>query len=91
MADMYEYWCLDQNTQAFVGHAMALHPNDDYLQKAALPTFKKIQLYAYSVMRYGNSPYIYPVYGLSGLPEGFSRLSAINGGTFMLNKPIDEV
>ena len=34
---------------------------------------------------------IYPVYGLGGLPEGFSRLCAIHGGTFMLNRDIDEV
>jgi hypothetical protein len=26
-----------------------------------------------------------------GLPEGFSRLCAINGGTFMLNQPVDEI
>lgn len=42
-----------------------------------------------SISRYGNSPFIYPIYGLGGLPEGFSRLSAIHGGTYMLNKPID--
>merc|ERR1712048_540240 len=39
--------------------------------------------------RYGGSPFIYPIYGLGGLPEGFSRLSAINRGTYMLNKPVD--
>ena len=43
------------------------------------------------VQRYGKSPYIYPLYGLGGLPEGFSRLCAINGGTFMLNKGVDRV
>jgi RAB protein geranylgeranyltransferase component A len=31
------------------------------------------------------------MYGLGGLPESFSRLCAIHGGTFMLNKGIDEV
>ena len=45
----------------------------------------------YSFERYGKTPYIYPVYGLGGLPEGFSRLCAIHGGTFMLNKGVDEV
>ena len=34
-------------------------------------------------IRYGKSPYIYPLYGLGGLPEGFSRLCAINGGTYV--------
>jgi len=40
---------------------------------------------------YGSSPYIYPCYGLGGLPESFSRLAAIHGGTFMLNRGVDEV
>lgn len=39
----------------------------------------------------GKSPFIYPAYGLGGLPEGFSRLCAIHGGTFMLNKGVDEI
>jgi Rab GDP dissociation inhibitor len=25
------------------------------------------------------------------MPQGFARLSAIYGGTYMLNKPIDEI
>lgn len=33
-----------------------------------------------------GQPFIYPIYGLGGLPEGFSRLCAIHGGTFILNK-----
>jgi len=44
-----------------------------------------------SIGRYGDSPFIYPIYGLGGIPEGFSRLCAIYGGTFMLNKDIDKV
>ena len=52
-------------------------------------TMERIKLYMYSVSRYGRSPFIYPVYGLGGLPEGFSRLCAVNGGTYMLNAPVD--
>jgi Rab GDP dissociation inhibitor len=37
------------------------------------------------------SPFIYPIYGLGGIPEGFSRISAVNGGTFMLNTDINEI
>lgn len=54
-----------------------------------LETMKRIKLYMYSVSRYGKSPFIYPVYGLGGLPEGFSRLCAVNGGTYMLSTPIE--
>jgi Rab GDP dissociation inhibitor len=41
--------------------------------------------------RYGKSPYIYPLYGLGELPQSFARLSAIYGGTYMLDKTIDEI
>ena len=72
-------------------HAMALHPDDSYLSKTAIETVTAIRLYAESLDRYGKSPFLYPVYGLGGLPEGFSRLCAIHGGTFILNKGVDEV
>jgi hypothetical protein len=41
------------------------------------------------VLRYGSSPYLYPLFGLGELPQGFARLSAIYGGTYMLNRPIE--
>lgn len=31
------------------------------------------------------------MYGLGELPQGFARLSAIYGGTYMLDKPVDEI
>ena len=31
--------------------------------------------------------YIYPLYGLGELAQGFARLSAIYGGTYMFAKP----
>jgi Rab GDP dissociation inhibitor len=91
MKQLFDDFGLDANTCSFTGHAMALMTSDDYLAQRASDTCEAIQLYAYSVERYGQSPYIYPMYGLGGLPEGFSRLCAIHGGTFMLNKGVDEV
>ena len=44
-----------------------------------------------SVNQYGASPFLYPLYGLGGLPEGFSRLCAIKGGVFMFNHSPDEL
>jgi len=88
---VFDYWGLDENTTAFVGHAMALYLDDSYLSDKAKECSDRVRLYAYSVTRYGNSPYIYPLWGLGGLPEGFSRLSAIHGGTYMLNRPIEEI
>jgi len=82
---------LEPNTVDFVGHAVALYTNDDFLGKKAAPTVEKMQLYSNSFGRYGNSPFIYPVWGLSGLAEGFSRLCALYGGTYMLNRDVEEI
>ncbi|KAI8384617.1 GDP dissociation inhibitor [Radiomyces spectabilis] len=90
MAEVYKKFSLDPNVQDFIGHAMALHLDDSYLQQPAKDTVDKVRLYAASVTRYGKSPYIYPLYGLGDLPQAFARLSAVYGGTYMLNKDVTE-
>jgi len=88
---LYVHWGLVEDTHKFISHAMCLEVTDDHLNQPALETVMNLQCYCYSLERYGKSPYIYPMYGLGGLPEGFSRLCAIHGGTFMLNRDVDEV
>jgi len=91
MKTVYEKFGLEPGTQDFIGHAMALYLDDDYITKVARPAYERIVLYTQSMARYGKSPYIYPLYGLGELPQAFARLSAIYGGTYMLDKPIDEI
>jgi Rab GDP dissociation inhibitor len=73
MAEVYAKFGLDDNTSDFVGHALALHRDDAYLSKPCSATLKKIKLYSDSLARYGKSPYLYPLYGLGELPQGFAR------------------
>ncbi|KAL9109839.1 MAG: hypothetical protein Q9227_005542 [Pyrenula ochraceoflavens] len=93
MKDVYDKYGLEPTTRDFIGHSMALYTTDEYIttKGLALDTVKRIRLYVNSMARYGKSPYIYPLYGLGELPQGFARLSAIYGGTYMLNTQIDEV
>jgi RAB proteins geranylgeranyltransferase component A (RAB escort protein) len=91
MQHIYDKFGLDKNTQDFTGHALALYRDDEYLNQTAVQTIRRIKLYSDSLARYGKSPYLYPMYGLGELPQGFARLSAIYGGTYMLDKPIDEI
>lgn len=91
MRQLYEDFGLVPDTHEFISHAMCLQMDEAHLDQPALSTVEELKIYMYSLTRYGTSPYIYPVYGLGGLPEGFSRLCAIHGGTFMLNRDIDEV
>ncbi|KAI4367501.1 hypothetical protein MLD38_023234 [Melastoma candidum] len=79
---------LEDDTVDFIGHALALHSDDSYLDQPAKEFVKRMKLYAESLARFqGGSPYIYPMYGLGELPQAFARLSAVYGGTYMLNKP----
>jgi Rab GDP dissociation inhibitor len=91
MKTVYEKFGLEPGTQDFIGHAMALYLDDDYITKPARPAYERIVLYTSSMARYGKSPYIYPLYGLGELPQSFARLSAIYGGTYMLDKKVDEI
>ncbi|KAL3955631.1 hypothetical protein ACCO45_011194 [Purpureocillium lilacinum] len=78
MKEVYDKFGLETGTRDFIGHAMAPE------------VIERVRLYGNSVARYGKSPYIYPLYGLGELPQGFARLSAIYGGTYMLNTTVDE-
>lgn len=88
---LYEKFGLDRETGEFTGHALALYRNDDYLNEPCGDLIRRVKLYSESLARYGRSPYLYPLYGLGELPQAFARLSAIYGGTYMLDKPIDEI
>lgn len=97
MQEVYKKFNLAADTEDFIGHSMALYQEDSYKQDPCGKTFDKILLYLKSILRFGDipdnkrSPYIYPAYGLGELPQGFARLSAVHGGTYMLNKPIDKI
>ncbi|KAI9693108.1 MAG: Rab GDP dissociation inhibitor alpha [Bathelium mastoideum] len=93
MKDVYDKFGLEATTRDFVGHSMALYHDDSYISQPGMARdcVLRIRLYVNSMARYGKSPYIYPLYGLGELPQGFARLSAIYGGTYMLNTNVDEV
>lgn len=91
MRDVYKKFDLGQDVIDITGHALAFYRTDEYLDLPCLETINRIKLYSESLARYGKSPYLYPLYGLGELPQGFARLSAIYGGTYMLNKAVDQL
>lgn len=91
MLELYTEFGLESGTHDFIGHSLALELDEGYLERPALETCRRIKLYMESMLRFGKSPYIYPMYGLGELPQSFARLCAIYGGTFMLDQPVDEI
>ncbi|XP_075687875.1 rab GDP dissociation inhibitor beta-like isoform X2 [Rhinoderma darwinii] len=91
MREVYRKFDLGPEVMAFTGHALALYRTDDYLDHPCLETINRIKLYCESLAKHSKSPYLYPLYGLGELPQGFARLSALYGGIYMLNKPVEEI
>ncbi|XP_037534791.1 rab GDP dissociation inhibitor beta [Nematolebias whitei] len=89
--ELFSRFDLGQDVIEFTGHAIALHSSESYLDQPCLETLNRIRLYSESLSRHQSSPYLYPLYGLGELPQGFARLSAEYGGTFLLNRAVEEI
>ncbi|XP_012688297.2 rab GDP dissociation inhibitor beta-like [Clupea harengus] len=91
MQEVFRHFDLGQDVIEFMGHTMALHQTDDYLDQPCINTIQRIKLYTDSLARSNYSPYLYPVYGLGEIPQGFARLSPGHGGTNILNRQVDNI
>lgn len=90
-SEMLKKYKLDDTTVDFIGHALALYRDETWQTKPCVETIERVKLYSESLAQHGKSPYLYPLYGLGDLPQAFARLSAIYGGTYMLNKPVENI
>ncbi|XP_034245153.1 rab proteins geranylgeranyltransferase component A 1 [Thrips palmi] len=48
---------------------------------------ERTQRFLNSLGRYGNTPFLWPMYGTGELPQAFCRLCAVFGGTYCLQHP----
>ncbi|XP_046881385.1 rab GDP dissociation inhibitor beta [Hypomesus transpacificus] len=91
MRDLFKRFDLGADVIEFTGHALALHRTEDYLDRPCVETIRRIKLYSECLARHNNSPFLYPIYGLGELPQGFARLSAEYGGTYILNREVEQI
>lgn len=52
---------------------------------------KMMSLFLQSAGKYGNTPFLWTLYGCGELPQAFSRLSAVFGGLFCLGQKVESV
>lgn len=52
---------------------------------------RRVKKFLQSLGRYGNTPFIFPMYGCGEIPQCFCRLSAVFGGIYCLKRPIEEI
>lgn len=58
-------------------------------------TFKQgvqnVKMFIQSIGRYGNTPFLFPMYGCGELPQSFCRLCAVFGGVYCLKRELSEL
>ncbi|XP_059622627.1 rab proteins geranylgeranyltransferase component A [Phlebotomus argentipes] len=51
----------------------------------------RVRRFIESLGRYGNTPFLFPMYGCGELPQCFCRLCAVFGGIYCLRRPIERI
>jgi RAB protein geranylgeranyltransferase component A len=52
---------------------------------------KLIHKFIHSAGRFGNTPFLFTLYGTGELPQAFCRLCAVFGGTYCLKKKLESI
>ncbi|XP_059163146.1 rab proteins geranylgeranyltransferase component A 1-like [Physella acuta] len=71
---------LTENIQKFIQHSIAMVTDEASTEQG----LKKAHKFLHSLGRYGNTAFLFPLYGTGELPQAFSRLSAVFGGVYCL-------
>ncbi|KAJ6649626.1 Rab proteins geranylgeranyltransferase component A [Pseudolycoriella hygida] len=78
---------LTPNLQHYVLYAISMSENSTPFKEGLEKTNKFLS----SLNRYGNTPFLYPMYGCGEIPQCFCRLCAVFGGVYCLKRSITEI
>ncbi|KAI5181496.1 Rab GDP dissociation inhibitor [Nematocida sp. AWRm80] len=97
VSDLYNKYGVSEYIREILGHGIALYTSEEYLKDPPQEFIMRLTTYFRSVARItvnttsGNSPFLYPKYGISEISQGFSRLCAVKGGTTRMSTEITEM
>jgi Rab proteins geranylgeranyltransferase component A len=81
---------LSQNLQTFIMYSIAMIGPDQRAEDAQkLPTsagLERMLRFLRSLGRYGNTPLIYPLFGMSDINQAFTRFAAVYGAVYVLGQ-----
>lgn len=78
---------INPTIKEFIINSIAMVEPDTPTKEAC----QQIKNFMRATERYGRSPFLFPMYGCGEFPQSFCRLSAVFGGVYCLNTPIDNV
>ncbi|NXN33085.1 RAE2 geranylgeranyltransferase, partial [Nycticryphes semicollaris] len=76
---------LTPSLQHFILHSIAMVSETDCSTLEGLQATKK---FLQCLGRYGNTPFLFPLYGQGEIPQCFCRLCAVFGGIYCLRHPV---
>ena len=85
--DLMKQQKLTDNLIHYILHSMCMGNDSTTFTEG----IKRIRAYLTSIGRYGNTPFLFPMYGCGEIPQCFCRLCAVFGGVYCLGRPIDGV
>ena len=76
--DVINQFGLELNTIDFIGHAIALYSDNNFIEDKAINTIKKIKFYFNNLetknkTQYLSTPFIYPIWGLQKIYKDYER------------------
>ncbi|XP_029304234.1 rab proteins geranylgeranyltransferase component A 1 isoform X2 [Cottoperca gobio] len=75
---------LGENLQHFLLHSIAMVTEDTPTEEGLASTRHFLRCLG----RYGNTPFLFPVYGLGEIPQCFCRMCAVFGGVYCLRHSV---
>ncbi|KAI7795643.1 rab proteins geranylgeranyltransferase component A 1 [Triplophysa rosa] len=75
---------LTENLQDFVLHSIAIVTQETLTEEG----LKATQHFLRCLGRYGNTPFLFPLYGLGEIPQCFCRMCAVFGGIYCLRHSV---
>ncbi|KAM5221227.1 rab proteins geranylgeranyltransferase component A 1 [Ctenodactylus gundi] len=76
---------LTPNLQHFVLHSIAMTSETN---SSTIDGLKATKHFLHCLGRYGNTPFLFPLYGQGELPQCFCRMCAVFGGIYCLRHPV---
>lgn len=83
--DYLKHKKLPENLIHYILYAIAMGTNST----PCIEGVKASKAFLESLGRYGNTPFIFPIYGSGELPQCFCRLCAVFGGVYHLKRGVD--
>ena len=94
--DVIQYFGLEINTVDFIGHAIALYSNNNFIENKAINTIKKIKFY-FSCFETKNknifytTPFLFPIWGLQKIYKNYDRQYYLYDFRYINNCNVEEI